>query len=256
MNYIFFILYTALGCWLIARIKFVQRSGLKPATIRGLFIVKILAGAALGWMSIHFYGNKPSDNDYWMINEESWKEYQLLLHHPKEYFSNIFHSPYSNGYSGFFNSLQSYWNDLKNNIIIKIVSVFNIFSQGNYYINSIFMNFIAFFGHVAFFRIFSNIYKERKLSIIVGCFLLPSCLYFSSGLHKDAVVFSAIGLFCFALYSGIIQKFTIKKIIVLVLCSIVLLLIRSYVIVLVIPATAAYILSVKKNWPAFPVFTT
>ena len=255
LSYFFFFLYACLGCWLIARIKFIRDAGLKPITVRVLFLIKILAGIALGWISVHFYGSQASDNDYWLMNEDGWKEYQLLLHHPKEYFSNIFlPSQYNHAYSGFFGSFKSYWNDLKNNIIAKIISVFDIFSQGNYYINSLFINFIGFFAHIALFRVFSNIYKGKNTALIIGCFLLPSCLYFSSGLHKDAIVFIALELFCFALYFSVNQKFTLKRIIVLVICSIVLVLIRSYVIILIVPAALAYILSVKRKWPALLTF--
>ncbi|MGF2413927.1 MAG: hypothetical protein ACQUYJ_16465, partial [Ferruginibacter sp.] len=88
-----------------------------------------MAGLVIGWVSYNVYGK---GNDYWNVNRDGWIEYQLLLTNPKEYFTNIFHSQYSQGYSGVFDSFQSFWNDLRNNIITKILSVFNIFSRGNY----------------------------------------------------------------------------------------------------------------------------
>ncbi len=211
-------------------------------------------------MSLHFYGSKPIDNDYWKMNAEGWQEYQLLIHHPKEYFTNLFVSPYEHE-SGFFGSIQSYWNDLKNNIILKIISIFNIYSRGDYYINSLFLNFFGFLGHIALFRVFSDIYKNLKnskffrLKLIAGCFLLPSCLYFSSGLHKDAVVFTALGLLCFAVYNIISRKqWTGKAFVILILSAILLVLVRSYVFVLIVPALAAYFLAEKRQWPAIATF--
>ncbi|WP_462253906.1 hypothetical protein, partial [Ferruginibacter sp.] len=134
-------------------------------------MAKIIAGLAIGWISYNLYN---TGNDYWDVNREGWKEYQLLLSDPKEYFTNIFKSQYSQGYGGMFDSFQSFWNDLRNNIIIKFLSVCNIFSRGNYYINSLFFNFFCFLGHVAFYRIFIQIYKKQQWAVIICCFLLPS----------------------------------------------------------------------------------
>ena len=249
MTYLLLILYFALACWLIPKMKFVQNSGLTPVSIRTLFVLKVLAGFALGWISLHYYGHKPSDNDYWKMNGEGWQEYQLLLHNPKEYFTNLFNSPYANGYSGFFNSMQSYWNDLRNNLVIKMVSVFDIFSQRNYHINSIFINTIGFFGHVALFRLFSKLYQNRRIQLIIGCFLLPSMLYFSSGLHKDAIVFTSLAIFLYAFRAVVDEKhWTGKRACFIILSLLALLLIRSYIFMLLIPAVVAYYLCKKNKW--------
>ncbi len=46
-------------------------------------------------------------------------------------------------------------------------------------------------------------------------FLLPSALYFSSGIHKDLFVFTMLGLFLYALYFSVQQKFTPKRVIII-----------------------------------------
>ncbi len=250
LQYLLLILFFSLGCWLLPRSGFIRNSGLSSNTIRLLFLLKVSAGFALGWISLHYYGHKPSDNDYWKMNKEGWDEYQLLVNHPKVWLTNLFSSPYETGYSGFFNSVQSFWNDLRNNLVLKLVSVFNIFSRGDYYINSLFMNFIGFFGHIAIFRFFSNIYKERKTALVIGCFLLPSMLYFSSGLHKDAVIFTALAFFLFAFqraFSG--KKNGLKGWLVITISLLLILLIRSYVVMLLIPACAGFYLCKNNKWP-------
>ena len=60
--------------------------------------------------------------------------------------------------------LDSYWNDLRGNIIIKLVSVFNIFSRGDYYINSLFFNFVIFFGAYYFVQVIYQIYPGKKMA--------------------------------------------------------------------------------------------
>lgn len=162
-------------------------------------MLKIAAGILLGWTALHFYGN---GNDYWDLNRESWNEYQLMFNDPGRYLTNLFTSDYEGGYGGVFSSHDSYWNDLRGNIIIKLLSVFNIFSRGDYYINSLFFNSLIFFGHVMLYRLFIQLYPGKDILVITGCFLLPSLLYFSSGIHKDGMVFLMMSIFIYAIFQS------------------------------------------------------
>ena len=253
MYYLLFTFYLAIGCLLVTRIPFIKNAGLGSRILLILFLVKILAGILIGWMSQKFY---PQGNDYWGLNDAGWREYQLMLSDPKRFFTEIFISPYQNGYDGFFNSVGSYWNDLKNTLIGKLLACCNIFSRGNYYINSVFFNFIGFFGHVALYRVFADIYKNKKWPVIIGCFLLPSTLYFSSGIHKDLIVFSMLGLYSYALYFSLKNKLSLKYWAAVCLTFIVLLFIRNFVAIAVIPATIAFIISNKKKWNALATFAS
>ncbi len=217
-----------------------------------LFLIKIFAGLAIGWISYHNYS---TGNDYWDVNREGWKEYQLLWVDPQEYFTNIFKSQYSRGYGGLFDSFQSFWNDLRNNIIIKFLSLCNIFSHGNYYINSLFFNFFCFLGHVSFYRVFITIYKKHQKAVIIGCFLLPSMLYFTSGIQKDGIVFTTLGFLSYAVFQSLQQNYFSKKhLFIILLAFIILFLIRSYVLINLLPALIIWILIAKYKLPALKSF--
>lgn len=215
-------------------------------------MVKIFAGLAIGWISLHLYSN---GNDYWDVNREGWKEYQLLWSDPHEYLVNIFKSNYGDHYGGLFDSFQSFWNDLRNNIIIKLLSVFDIFSRGNYYINSLLFNFFGFLGHVAFYRIFIQVYKNQRTAVIIGCFLLPSMLYFTSGVQKDGIVFTTLGFLLYAVFQSLqMQRLTWKYLLIILLGFAILFLIRSYVLMNLLPALVIWILVVKYKWATFKSF--
>ncbi|MEO8772002.1 MAG: hypothetical protein ABI402_18030 [Ferruginibacter sp.] len=221
-----------------------------PIIIISLFLLKVIAGLAIGWMSQKYYPG----NDYWALDKDGLVEYKLMMSHPREFLTNIFISPYKNGYTGFFNSIGSYWNDLRYNIILKLIAFCDIFSRGNYYINSLFFNFFGFIGLVALFHVFDDIYKNKKWIIITGCFLLPSTLYFSSGIHKDLIVLTMLGIFCYALYFSFTQKFTLNRSIIIFISFVVLLFMRNFVAVALIPVSIAYILCIKKRFGPFPTF--
>ena len=252
MNYLLFVVYLVAFCWLLLRIPFIKKSGIDSKVILGLFLFKIIAGIAIGWMSLHFYG---PGNDYWDINREAWNEYQLMITDPGKYLTNIFTSGYPDGYSGLFSSYDSYWNDLRGNIIIKLVSVFNIFSRGDYYINSLFFNFFVFFGHVLLYRLFIKLYPENRILVMIGCFLLPSMLYFSSGIHKDGMVFLMLSLFIYIVFQSLGQnRFTVKRLLFAGISLLLLFSLRSFIFLALVPAAIAWIVAVKMKAPALRTF--
>lgn len=250
MYYLLFAFYFAIGCFVINRINFIKRAGIGTRTILLLFSLKIAAGILIGWMSQKFY---PQGSDYWGLNDAGWREYKLLTTDPIQFFTEIFRSSYDN-YGGVFDSVNSYWNDLKNTLIGKMLAFCNIFSRGNYYINSLFFNFIGFFGHVALYRVFADIFRNKKWPVITGCFLLPSALYFSSGIHKDLVVFTLLGFFCYALYFSLKDRFKPLYIITILISFIGLVLIRNFVAVALIPATTAWLISRKTTLKPVIIF--
>lgn len=246
MYYLLFTLYLLVLCFLINRIPFIKNAGLEKRLVVILFLLKISAGILIGWMSATYY---PQGNDYWNMNRHAWEEYLLLTNEPKEFFTNIFNSPYPDKYGGFLNSVGSYWKDLANNIIIKFLALCNILSRGNYYINSLLFNFFGFLGHVALYRVFIHVYKHKKWAAIAGCFILPSTLYFTSGIHKDSITFTMLGFFCYAFYFSTRQRFTTKRILLLALSIISILLIRSYVLIALVPAAIAMYLADRNGRP-------
>jgi hypothetical protein len=242
--------YLALFCWLLPRWGFVKRTGLGTWGITLLFLTKVLAGFVLGWAAARY-----TQSDYWQLNGWGWDEYRLLVERPGEYFGNLFSSGYAHGYEGLLDSTNSYWNDLKTNVVIKLISVFDIFSRGNYYVNSIFFNVIAFAGQVAFYRVFAGLYPHRRMAVAVGCFLLPSLLLFSSAVHKDPLVFAAIGGICLTMYQWHqTGRLSFKKALALLLCLFAIFLLRNLVLLAALPALLAYVVVIVAKWKPLPVF--
>ncbi len=250
MYYLLFILYFVLFYFLINRSSFIRKTGLNKKEIAALYSLKIAAGILLGFVVNRLY---PGVNDYWGLNAEAKKEYQLLAHQPVEFFTSIFQSGYGE-YGSFFGSFNSYWNDLRIVLPIKLLAIFNIFSRGNYYINSLLLNTMVFFGHTALFLVFKDIFKEKKWEVVAGCFLLPSTLYFTSGLGKDAFVFLGLAFFSYAIYFLMTRGASTKRIVLLLFSFLVILLIRNFVAMLLVPASFALWLSYRLTLKPLQLF--
>ena len=190
-----------------------------------------------------------------VFHKEGLIEYHLLFTDPKEYVKNLFHSGYDTGYAGLFSSTNSYWNDLTSNIIIKFLSICDIFSLGKYYINVIFYNYVIFFGAIGLYRVFNKIYANKSNLIIATCFLLPSLLFFSSTIHKEGLILAAIGIAVFNIYSALDENsFTAKRTVCIMLALGFIFLQRNYVFLAFLPAGFAWILSVLKRYPPLLTF--
>lgn len=213
-----------------------------------------MAGILYGWIGI-YYGQFAYMYDTWGFHYAGLEETKLLYSHPAEYFNNLFYSGYENKYGGFLESSNSWWNDLKTNMFIKFLSIFNIFSFGNYYINVIFYSFITFLGPIALSRVMNDVFPGKKLEVILACFFIPSFVYWTSGIHKDGLVFLAISLIIYHVYFSLKEKkISLSAITVIIISFIIILVFRNYIIIILLPALAAWYLSVRFSKKIYPVF--
>jgi hypothetical protein len=243
LEYLLFVGYLVLFAWLVTKTLFFTATGLSKPQLVIIFLLKVIVGIFYGWMGL-YYGVHAKMSDTWFYHHNSIAEYQLLGTDPKEYFTNLFHNPYENGVQNFLGSTDSYWNDLHANFFIKILSVFDIFSLGHYYINVIFYAFLSLFGPIAIYRVMTDIIKDRKIPVLLATFFVPSFFYWTSGIHKEGLIFVGISLIIYHIYFGTKEKkLGIKRISGILLGLLLLLILRNFIIVIIVPAVLAWILA-------------
>jgi hypothetical protein len=183
--------------------------------------------------------------DTWNYHRGGLQEYLLLTNNPHEYFTNLFYNyDDSNGLHSFFGSKDSYWNDLKSNVFIKFLSILDIFSFGHYYVNVIFYSFISLFGPMALYRVTTDLFNTRKLTLLISVFFVPSFFYWSSGLHKEGLLFVGVALILFHIYfAHKEQKWKASRWLGILLGLTILLLLRNFVLALIVPAILGWILA-------------
>ncbi len=239
MGYFIFTLYVLFFCFLLTRFRFFKNSGLGSRALIILFLIKVLAGLFNAYINVYHY----PVSDTLDFHRQGLYEYHLLWSDPYEYLTNIFRSNYAD-YSGFLQSSHSFWNDLRTNIIAKILSVFDIFSFQNFFVNNLFFDFLVFFGAVYLYRVFEKAFPTGKSIVIVCVFLLPSLLYFTSGIHRDGFIFVALSVVVYHFYFILEKKdITSKRIFSILFSLCLILLLRSFVFITLIPALIGWIIS-------------
>ena len=229
-----FIFYLIVFCFIVCRVPFFAKSGLHRMQLVVLFLLKIMAGVAYG-----FFYSSPAfrpNSDTWHIDEVSKLETNFLIHDPIGFIKDLY--PYGYAHSGnLFAVKNSYWNDLKLNLIIKLDAIFNIFTLEHYYANLIFFNFLFFFGSIALYRAMKCIYPQKKWLLIGSIFLIPSFLFWCSGLHKDGLIFCCLGLIIY--HFQLLQqqhKLLIKPLLICLFSFILLFALRNFMALLLVPA--------------------
>lgn len=238
---VIFIFYFILFCWLVTKLSFFKNSGLGNKWLIGLFTLKIIAGCVYAW----FYALPAYEHssDTWIFFSLSKEETAWLKHDPSGFLQDLFTYGYNKS-GNLFAGENSYWNDLKNNIIIKLMAIFNVFTGTNYFANLVCFNFLYFFGPVAFYRMMHTAYTTKKTVLIFPVFFIPSFLFWCSGMHKEGLIFSTLSLAVYAFYAMLQQKKRHWKYAVIFFVSLVALFaLRNFIVLLLIPAFTAWLIS-------------
>jgi hypothetical protein len=251
--YFLFALYLVIFCWLLTRIKFFKKSELGNYFLIGLFLIRIIVALVNGYISMYYY---PA-TDISKFQLEGIAEYELLFRHPVEYLTNMFQNGHSNGYGNFLESSNSFWNDTRSNLIIKMLSIFDIFSRSNFFINALFYNFLVFFGPVALYRVFIKLLPSQKYLLIICIFLLPSTIFFSSAIHREGLIFLSISMVVYHLFFMMKnKKYPVRNILTTLFFLLIILLIRNFVFIIMLPALIAWIVAEKNPKYSFAIFVS
>lgn len=245
MGTLFFAAYLILFAWLVTKVKFFTKSGLTSSQLIILFLLKVMAGIVYGWIGV-YYGGLARMVDTWQYHYASLHEYDVLKHDPWKFFTDIFYSPYDSGYGNFFSGKDSWWNDLKGSLFIKVLAIFNVLSFGHYYINVVIYSFVTMFGPVALYRVMKDVFPSRKIVVLLASFLIPSFLFWTSGLHRDSLIFVGFSIVAYQLYFGFKQqRFSFKRMVCIFLGFLIVLCFRNFYVIPLIPPILAWIFAEK-----------
>jgi hypothetical protein len=215
-----------------------------------------MAGIFYGWIGL-YYGQMAQMIDTWAYHVESLKEYKILISHPIDFFTSLFHNSYQGGYTNFLTSNNSWWNDVKANFLIKIMAVFDLFSFGNYYVNVIFYSFLSFFGPIGIYRVMKDVFPAKKIPVLIATFLVPSFLYWTSGLHKEGLIFLGLSLMIYNFYFGFKEKkFFAYRILLILLGFALVIILRNFLVLPLFSPLVAWLLCYKIKVKPVIIYST
>lgn len=228
-----------IACWLISRWTFFIESGLPMRWLLALYMLKLAAAGAYYWFFTQPAYQATSDT--WRYYHISLKETNWLLSDPAGFLRDLFSSGYDKP-SGLFSSSDSYWNDLKDNVFIKLLAICNLLTNRSYFANTIIFNLFYFAGPVMLYRIIHDKNVLKQLPAIAVIFLIPSFIFWQSGLHKDGLIFTCLMSIIYTFYQWIEKKTDspFKQLFLLLIAFLLLFSFRNYLLMLLLPALVCW----------------
>ena len=182
IEFIFFGIYLLACFYFFPRLPFTKKAALGKTKVGILLAFKLLFALACA-----YYINSFVPSDYLGYNDAGREQYGLLLSNPLLFFTDA--GAGSENYGGFFDASDSFWANLRFSLLYKFIAILNLLTAGNFYLNSVVFSSLVFLAHIAFYRIYSDMYPNHKNTSLVICFLLPSILMYTACVHKDGLVF-------------------------------------------------------------------
>ncbi len=233
IEYLFFFIYL-FGCfWFFPKIGFIRASGLNGIEIRILLAMKLVAAVAIA-----YYFSKLPYSDYKGYNNGGLLQYEILKSNPAAFLTKFGDVDQHAAAKDLFKSSYNFWTGIKDNMMFKCIAIFNLLTAGTFLLNSVVFSSLTFFAHIGFYKIFRSIYPNSKWPLVGACFLLPSLLMYTSCVHKDGVIFLALGAICTVFYRFLTKTNWpgFKHIAVLGIAFATIFIVRNYILVALLPA--------------------
>lgn len=195
-----YLCYTGLFLYIIHRSHYFESTGLSRRRRMFFFLLKASAGVALTLVYTYYYTDRSKQDIYryfddsLIISSVLWKSPSAWLQimtgyglYEPEVFRHLLDTQHFT--HRFDDSITS------NMLIIRLLSLMNFFSMGNIYINTLFFNMLSFTGLTLLYRTFITYTCVESRWWMFPLFLLPSVLFWGSGLLKESLLFFAIPVY-------------------------------------------------------------
>ena len=251
MEVILSTIYAALFSTLVYKSQFLRAQGINARTALALFGIKLLAGFALLLIYTFYYTDR-STADIYKYFDDSLIIHELLFVDPWSYLQILaginLDSPklmeildqLNYWYKPFESSL---YND--NRTIIRFNILARLLSFGSIGVHTVFMCFISYIGLLAIYKFAVKFAAGKEKALILAVFLLPSVLFWGSGVLKEGILLFALGIFLYNCDKARSIGLSVKVIFNILASFSLLLISKIYVIIVIAPLVVAYLWSYK-----------
>lgn len=236
--------------FMICRLKVFRRLGLSPKWLVVLFATKLLAAFALVGVYQIVYENE-NTGDINKYHKAGLVLYSALEESPADYFKMVSGICADEPQLEYYYDKTDYWykawnygllND--NRTVIRYNALLDLFTQGNIWLNLIISAFVAFCGAYFLALAMLGFCKGRRWVAVISAFLVPSVVFWSSGMMKECLVMFSLGLLMFS-WVSLCQKFGVLKLLVVLVSAWFLFLAKFYVLLAMLPGMVVFALPAK-----------
>jgi hypothetical protein len=201
----------------------------------GLF-ASVFGALAMGLIYTLYYQEGGDTIGYYRSSEAL---VNLLFRDPGAYIKILLGDESREAYSAFSKETGYpwYWGKSSSFFVVRVTSIFTLLGFKNYFTASILFAWFFYGGSWKLFLLATQLYPRYSNSLAFGILFFPSVLFWGSGISKDTITLAATGWFVYSVYMATVEKRNIiKNLIVVALAIYLIIYVKPYVFVAIIPA--------------------
>ena len=229
---------TPIILFIVYAVAYVVRPWVTDAVNRKYFFpgltVRIIGALAVGFLYQFYYEGGDTFAYHTHGSRPLW---EAIIDSPLEGFRLLFldgeYGP------GIWNTASRiwYWNDPQSFFVIRLAAILDLFTFSSYSATAVLFAVIAFVGGWMFFLTFYKLYPDLHRWVAFAILFIPSVVFWGSGIFKDTITLSALGVATFTFHRAFIERRAKMGAIVLLLFSFwVIFSIKKYILLCFLPA--------------------
>lgn len=202
-----FMLYLAVMLWSFDRLPIFAHSNLSRRGLTAFFSLKLLFSIATVLVYTYYYSDR-GHADIYKYFDDSKVIYDAIGQHPR----TCAHIVTGIGYDKddtelktvlantlHFDKKDAGLGEANNRLVIRLHVLLRFISHGNIYIHTLFFCFLSFIGCVALYQALQPFFEYGQGRVLIlPIFLVPSVLFWTSGMLKETLVMFFIGMLVFS----------------------------------------------------------
>lgn len=245
-----FIVYASIFSILISKWKYFQVHGISRKYLLLAFVLKLCFGFLLGWIYTDHYTDRKTGDTYRFFDDakliydssdEGINVYLKLLtgigmeedEVAMKYYYRMTHMERSFP-EGFYNDNQT---------IIRANALIMPLSQGNYHVHIAFWCFASMIGLTAILKVLTRYFPRKRIAMFSSVFLLPTVLFWGSGVMKEPILLLGLGLFFRGIMRFAYGEFKPQNALGFLLGITFLVLAKGYVLFALLPASVGLLMA-------------
>jgi len=209
--------------------------------IKGI-TAKIFGGIAFAMVYVYYYDGGDT-NTYFL---DSKVVTNMLFYKPKVAFSILADNLTAENYAQFdgntFWPHLYIWDDNNTFSVVRYTVPFSIIGAQTYLTTTILVSCFSYIGVWKLYQLFSKLYPHYKRILAYAILLMPSFIFWGSGIMKDTYIIGATCWITYNFYQLMInRKHIVKNILLFIINFIIILNIKPYIIGCLIPAMILWV---------------
>ena len=249
---------------IIGRWRFFDDNHIAKYWFVAVFAIKVVVSVLLTSLYTNYYTNRETA-DIFKYFDDSKVMFDALKTNPLDYFKMLLGLDVDccqeKYYSRMLHWTRPYGSDLfsDTHIIIRFNAFVRLFSMGYFQVHNVFINFISLIGLTFVFKTFKPFLQQKEKSLFYVVFLIPSVLFWGSGLLKESIILLAVGMFFYAFFR-VLKEFRLCYLFMMIASFVLLLFTKFYLLVTMAAPVLGFIVfhlgKIKKPVVAYLVSAT